>query len=119
MSRRTERLNKAIKQEISRLLEREVNDPRLGNLISVTEVSVSPDLKYAKVFVSILGNEENKTEMLAGFNSASGFLRRELASHLSLRTVPQLSFHYDDSIERGARVLELIRQVGNADKPLT
>jgi len=113
MSRRTERLNKVIKQEISRLLEREVNDPRLSNLISVTQVSLSPDLKYAKIFVSILGNETNKTETLAGFNAASGFLRKELASHLRLRYAPRLSFHYDDSIERGARLLKLIGQVSN------
>lgn len=113
MSRRTERLNKVIKQEISKLLEREVNDPRLSNLISVTQVSLSTDLKYAKIFVSLLGNETNKTEMLAGFNAASGFLRRELASRMRLRYAPQLSFHYDDSIERGARLLELIRRVSN------
>ncbi len=113
MSRRMERLNKVIKQEISSSLEREVNDPRLSNSISVTEVSVSPDLKYAKVFVSILGNETDKTEMLAGFNAASGFLRKKLASHLKLRCVPQLSFHYDNSIEQGARLLKLIEQVSN------
>jgi len=113
MSRRTERLNKVIKQEISRLLEREVNDPRLSNLISVTQVSLSPDLKYAKIFVSILGNETNKTETLAGFDAASGFLRKELASRLRLRYAPQLSFYYDDSIERGARLLKLIGQVSN------
>ena len=113
MSRRTERLSKTIKQEISRLLEREVNDPRLSALISVTQVSVSPDLKHAKIFVSILGNETKKTEALAGFNAASGFLRKELASHLRLRYAPQLSFHYDDSIERGARLLKLIGQVSN------
>jgi len=113
MSRRTERLNKVIKQEISKLLEREVNDPRLSSPISVTQVSLSPDLKYAKIFVSLLGNENNKTEMLAGFNAASGFLRRELASRLRLRYAPQLSFHYDDSIERGARLLELIGRVSD------
>ncbi len=113
MSRRIERLNKVIKQEISRLLEREVNDPRLSNLISVTQASLSPDLKYAKIFVSILGDETNKIETLAGFNAASGFLRKELASHLRLKYAPQLSFYYDDSIERGARLLKLIGQVSD------
>lgn len=117
MSRRTERLNKTIKREISWLLEREVNDPRLSTLVSVTRVSVSLDLMYAKVFVSILGNEENKTEVLAGFNAASGFLRRELSSRLRLRHVPQLSFRYDDSIERGASLLQIIQQVGDSHKP--
>jgi ribosome-binding factor A len=117
VSRRTERLNKTIKQEISWLLEREVNDPRLSTLISVTRVSVSPDLTYAKVFVSILGNEESKAEMLAGFNAASGFLRRELSSRLRLRHIPQLSFRYDDSIERGATLLGIIEQVSETRQP--
>ena len=108
MTRRSERTSKLIQREISGLLKREVNDPRLSELISITNVSLSPDLKYAKIFVSILGNEANKRDMLAGFNTASGFLRRELASHLRLKYVPQLSFHYDDSIERGARLLNLM-----------
>lgn len=115
MSRRTERLSKLIKQEISYLLERKVDDPRLNNLISVTEVSVSPGLRYAKVFVSILGNEENKTDMLTGFNAASGFLRKKLASRLKLKSTPQISFHCDDSIERGARVFELFNRVNSTE----
>jgi ribosome-binding factor A len=109
MSRRSERTSKLIQREISGLLEREVNDPRLSKLISITDVTLSPDLKYAKIFVSTLGSEvDNKEEMLAGFNKASGFLRKEIASHLKLRYTPQLSFHYDDSIERGARLLKLM-----------
>ena len=115
MTRRMERIGKLIKQEISGLLEREVNDPRLSNLISVTDVSLSPDLRQAKVFVSILGDEEKKQDMLAGFNNASGFLRKELAPRLRLKCVPKLSFYYDDSIERGARLLNLIGQVSNAN----
>ncbi len=114
MTRRSERTSKLIQQEISELLERQVNDPRLTNLISVTGVSVSPDLKYAKVFVSILGNETNKRDMLAGLNTASGFLRKEVATHLRLKYAPQLSFHYDDSIERGTKLLELIERVSNS-----
>ncbi len=112
MSRRSERTSKLIQREISGLLEREINDPRLSKLISVTEVTLSPDLKHAKIFVSTLSSEiNNKEETLAGFNNASGFLRRELASHLKLRYTPQLSFHYDDSIERGARLLKLIGEL--------
>jgi len=109
MSRRSERTSKLIQREISELLERVVNDPRLSKLISVTEVSLSPDLKHAKVYVSALCNEINsKEDILAGFNNASGFLRKELATHLKLKYTPQLSFHYDDSIERGARLLKLM-----------
>ena len=113
MPRRIERISKLIKQEISRSVERQVNDPRLSNLISVTEVSLSPDLKHAKIFVSVLGDEQTKKDMLAGFNDASGFLRKEPASRLRLRCIPQLSFHYDDSIERGAKLLNLIGQVSD------
>lgn len=113
MIRRNERTSKLIQREISGLLERQVNDPRLSALISVTGVSLSPDFKYAKVYVSILGNEESKRDMLAGFNTASGFLRKELASHLKMRCIPQLSFHYDDSIAQGARLLKLIGQVSD------
>jgi len=112
MNRRSERTSKLIQREISGLLEREVNDPRLSKLISVTEVTLTPDLKHAKIFVSTLGSEiNNKEEMLTGFNNASGFLRKELASHLKLKYTPQLSFHYDDSIERGARLLKLMGEL--------
>jgi ribosome-binding factor A len=111
MSRRSERTSKLIQREISGLLEREVNDPRLSKLVSVTEVTLSPDLKHAKVYVSTLGTEINKEDLLAGFNNASGFLRKELAAHLRLKQIPQLSFHYDDSIERGARLLKLIGEL--------
>jgi ribosome-binding factor A len=116
MSRRSERTSKMIQREISGLLEREINDPRLSKLISITEVTLSPDLKYAKIFVSTLGSEiNNKEEMLAGFNNASGFLRKELASHLKLKYTPQLSFHYDDSIERGARLLKLMGELTSTE----
>lgn len=111
MSRRSERTCKLIQREISGLLEREVNDPRLSKFVSVTEVTLSPDLKHAKVYVSTLGTEMNKEDLLAGFNNASGFLRKELAAHLRLKQIPQLSFYYDDSIERGARLLKLIGEL--------
>ena len=111
MSRRSERTGKLIQREISALLEREVNDPRLSKFVSVTEVALSPDLMHAKVYVSTLGSEMNKEDLLAGFNKASGFLRKELAAHLRLKQMPELSFHYDDSIERGARLLKLIGEL--------
>ena len=97
------------------MLEREVNDPRLSKFISVTEVTISPDLRHAKVYVSTLGSEINKEDLLAGFNNASGFLRKELAAHLRLKQIPQLSFYYDDSIERGARLLKLMGEL-NTDE---
>jgi len=118
LSRRSERTCKLIQREISSLLEREVNDPRLSKFVSVTEVTLSPDLKYAKIYVSTLGGEVNRQDLLAGFNNASGFLRKELAARIRLRQMPQLSFHYDDSIERGARLLKLMGELscGESDR---
>ena len=111
MTRRTERISSLIQQEISDLLREQVNDPRLASLISVTRVSTSPDLRHAKVFVSTLGDEANKSETLQGFAAASGFIRRQLANRLRIKHMPELSFHLDDSIERGAEVLRLIERV--------
>ncbi len=111
MAHRIERVNSLIRQEISQLLQRQVKDPRLGDFIAVTEVSTSADLKYAKVFVSRIGSEEEKRETLGVLASASGFFRRELARRLKLRYIPELSFQWDDSIERGSRLLQLIDEV--------
>jgi len=111
MARRIERVNSLIRQEISDLLQRQVKDPRLGNFITVTDVATSPDLKYAKVFVSRIGNAEEKQEVLNVLASASGFFRRELARRLKLRYTPELSFQWDDSIERGDHLLQLIDEV--------
>ena len=108
MAHRIERVNSLIRQEISILLQRHVKDPRLGNLITVTEVSTSADLKHAKVFVSCVSGEEDKEETLNVLISAAGFFRRELAGRLKLRYTPELSFQWDDSIERGDRLLKLI-----------
>jgi ribosome-binding factor A len=111
MTRRTERISSLIQQEISDLLREQVNDPRLASLISVTRVSTSPDLRHANVFVSTLGDEADKSKILQGFAAASGFLRRQLANRLRIKHMPELSFHLDYSIERGAEVLRLIEQV--------
>ena len=111
MTRRAERVSNLIRQEISVLLLEQVNDPRLRSLISVTRVSTSADLRQAKVFISVLGDQKDKEQILEGFKAASGFLRRELASRLTLRYVPELSFRFDDSIEYAANVLKLIEQV--------
>lgn len=111
MAHRIERVNSLIRQEISELLQRQVKDPRLSNLIMVTEVSTSADLKHAKVYVSRVGSKEEKEETLSVLISASGFLRREMAHHLKLRYVPELTFQWDDSIERGDHLLQLIDNI--------
>jgi len=115
MTRRAERVSSIIQQELGYLLREQVNDPRLTSLISITKVSTSPDLRLTKVFISTLGNKVNKNEILQGFAAASGFLRKQLANRLKLKHTPELSFHLDDSIERGAEVLRLIEQVASSD----
>ncbi len=114
MTHRIERVNSLIRQEISQLLQHQVKDPRLGGLVSITEVVTSPDLKYAKVFVSGICSQEEKKETLSVLVAASGFLRNELARRLRLRHIPELDFRWDDSIEQGAQILELIERVTHA-----
>jgi len=111
MTRRIERVNNLIRQEISELLQRQVKDPRLGNFISVTEVITSPDLRYAKIFISSIGSDEGRQETLSVLAVASGFFRKELARRLRLRRIPELNFQWDDSIERGDHLLKLIDEV--------
>jgi ribosome-binding factor A len=111
MPHRVERINHLFRQEISDLIQREIKDPRLGGLISVTEVTVSPDLTFAKVFISCLGTEEEKKQTLKILNAASGFMRRELLKRTTLRHIPELRFEWDTSIEKGARVMELLEKV--------
>ena len=113
MAHRIERVNSLIRQEISELLQRQVKDPRLGNFVAVTDVSTSPDLRHAKIFVSRIGSEEEKQETLSVLAAASGFFRNELAKRLRLRHIPELSFQRDDSIERGDCLLQLIDEVSS------
>lgn len=111
MTRRTERVNDLLREEISELIRHEMKDPRINSLITVTEVDTTPDLRYAKVFVSIMGTEEEKRNTLSRLAAATGFFRRSLAARLNIRRIPDLDFRRDDSIERGSRLLELIKQV--------
>lgn len=115
MTRRTERISSLIRQEISELLREQVNDPRLRSFISITRVFTSVDLTHTKVYFSIFGEEVSKEEVLQGFAAASGFLRRQLASRLRLKHMPELSFHLDESIEKGARVLKLIDELASEE----
>lgn len=115
MAHRIPRLNNLFRQEISDMLQRQVKDPRLGNFITVTEVSISADLRHAKIFVSHMGGAEEKQATLSALASASGFFRRELAGRIRIRFIPELSFHWDDSIEHGAHLLEMIDKVAAED----
>jgi ribosome-binding factor A len=110
MSHRIERVNTLIRREISELIQHQLRDPRLDEFVAVTEVETSSDLKYAKVFVSCIGGQQQEQKILGVLNAAASFLRSELAKNLRLRHTPELSFHWDNSIEHGDRVLRLIDQ---------
>jgi ribosome-binding factor A len=116
-TRRIERVNELIREEISELIRREVKDPRLDSFISVTEVVTSPDLRHARVFVSVMGTDEEKKQVEKGLVAATKFLRRELGERLTLRYTPELTFQLDDSIERGSRLLQLINEVAPGESP--
>ncbi len=112
MSRRTDRVNQLLREELSDLIMRELKDPRVGHgLVSITEVSVSPDLRHATVYVSHLGETADRDDVLRGLSAASHFLHAELLRRLKMRAVPELLFRFDPSIERGARLASLILQV--------
>jgi len=109
-------VNQLIRQEISDLLRREVKDPRLSQFIAVTEVATSPDLKNAKVYISFISDEQQKQDALDALAGASNFFRKEMARTLRLRRIPELSFHWDNSIERGVHIMNLIDDVNSSDR---
>ena len=108
---RIEKVNQLIRQELSDLLLRETKDPRLSGYISINSVITTPDLRYARVQVSCVCDEEKKKEILAALAHSAGFFRSELAKHLTMRRVPELSFFWDASIERGANLLSYMDKV--------
>jgi ribosome-binding factor A len=107
-SQRIERVQNLLRSEISMILLRKIKDPRVA-LVTVTEVDASPDLKHARVWVSVL--QDDKEEVLVGLRSAAGFIRSELMKVLHLRPMPILSFDLDRALERGARTLDLLDQI--------
>ncbi|MBI4318921.1 MAG: 30S ribosome-binding factor RbfA [Chloroflexi bacterium] len=114
-SRRIERINELLRAEISELITREIKDPRLSGMISVTEVDTSPDLRVAKVYISILGSEEERRIAINALQKAAGFFRKELGARLTLRRIPELSFRLDLSIERGDRIMRLLHEIERED----
>lgn len=111
MSRRLQRLNTFIRQELSELIHRRLKDPRLPEFVSITHVDVSADLETAAVYVSIMGTDEDKRAAMSVLSAAGPYLRRELMAVLTTRRVPTLVFYLDQTIEEGARLLDIISKV--------
>ena len=106
---RMRRVDEAVREVLSDAIAKDLQDPRVG-FVTVTAVKTSPDLRHARVYVSVLGDAQVRSETLSGLSSAHGFLQARVASELSLKHTPTLSFEYDESIDRGMRISQLIDQ---------
>ncbi|MDR2015830.1 MAG: 30S ribosome-binding factor RbfA [Azoarcus sp.] len=111
---RGQRVAGQIRRELADLIRQEVKDPRV-NLISLTEVELSPDYAHAKIFLTAMGGTASAPEVLEGLRHAAGFLRRELGRRIRIHTLPELHFHYDSSVEEGSRLSQLIDQTVRED----
>ena len=107
--RRPERLAEQIKEEVSLIIAGEVEDPRVG-FVTVTDAKLTPDLRYAKIYVSVLGTEAEVKESLAALKHAAGFIRTQLGAVLRMRRTPELHFVYDETYETAARIEELLSE---------
>lgn len=108
---KSNRINHEVKKEISSIIEIDLHDPRIKPMTSVVSVDVETDLKAAKIYVSVLGNEEDKKSTIEGLKSAAPFVRGRLAKNLNLRNTPELNFILDESIEYGVNMSKLINEV--------
>ncbi len=110
------RINGEVHRELSRIIAREIKDPRIHPMTSVVEAEVTPDLKYCKAYISVLGDQKAQEETMAGLKSAMGYIRRELAASVNLRNTPELIFVMDQSIEYGVNMSKKISDVISEDE---
>ena len=109
------RINGEVQRELSRIISREIKDPRIAPMTSVDAV-VTSDLKQCKAYISVLGNDEEKEETMKGLNSAVGYIRRELAHSINLRNTPEITFILDDSIEYGVNMSKKIDELNHGSE---
>lgn len=109
------RINAEVQKELSIILRGEMKDPRINPMTSVVSAEVTPDLKYCKVYISVLGDEESQKNTIEGLRSAEGYIRSLLAKTINLRNTPELTFILDQSIEYGVNMSKLIDEVNQAD----
>ena len=110
------RINDGIQRELSQIIRTEVKDPRIGSLTSVIRVETTSDLKYCKVFISVLGNDEEKDGVMKGLKNAGGYIRHLLAERVNLRNTPELLFKLDNSVEYSVRMNALINEISKGNK---
>jgi ribosome-binding factor A len=114
-SGRMRRVDEAVRAVLSEAIAKDLRDPRVG-FVTVTAVKTSPDLRHARVYVSVLGDTSARADSLAGLRSARGYLQSTLATELTLKHTPALTFEYDDSVDRGMRITQLLEEQGGAEQ---
>ncbi len=112
---RIDRISEEVKKVVSDIIRNDLNDPRVSTLCSVVAAEVTPDLRYAKIFISVLGNDEEQKATIKGLTSAAGFIRREMGRNIELRHSPEVIFELDKSIEHGAYINKLLKDVSKKD----
>lgn len=118
MSRRTERLASIIQRELAMIILRELNDPRLTGMPSITRVKVSPDLSIADVFITVMGAEGQQTAALNALRHSAGLMRTRLTQEISLRATPFLKFHLDENLKKELELLDTLRKVSEENAEL-
>lgn len=108
---RTDRLNSLLKEVISEVIRRDVRNPHVTELVTVTRVQISKDLRHAKVFISVIGSEQDKIETIEALNSAAGFIAVQSSQKVVMRYFPELKFKLDDSVEKHMRIEELLNKI--------
>lgn len=108
------RVNEAVREVLSGHITDDLKDPRIG-FVTVTGVDTSPDLRHARVYVSVLGTDHEKEQALEGLRSSAGFLQAKVGEELRMKRTPTLEFHYDESIERGMRITRLLEERGHGE----
>lgn len=116
MKIRPEKVAHLMRREVADILERKMRDPRIGSTVTVTDVEITHDLSFARIFVTVLGDEATRARTMETLKGAVGFFRHELGDRLDLREVPELRFEYDDSLDRGHRVEDLLRKLERGEQ---
>lgn len=108
---RIEKVNEEVRKEISEIIRNDIKDPRVNSLVSVIAAEVTPDYKFAKVYISLLGTEEERQDALKGLKSSAGYVRKLLSERMRLRYTPQINFTLDGTIEHGAHIMQILREI--------
>ena len=112
---RIERISEEVKRELSQIIKDKLKDPRLSEMITVVKVDVTRDLSYAKAYISVLGNDEEKKSTIKALKSAAGFIRKEVGNRIDLRHTPEFIFELDNSIEYGMNISRILKDINIPD----